>query len=213
MRSRAVVVLVALLFLATLCHAVTICDPDMSRWELLWYQGRNSAFELRWWHGIGWAVLLFGLPAVLLGGLATFGLSRGLRRLLGQGRHDPRNSSEGSLRVMSYQKLDLRPRNLRERWFQYVVNYARHGWMIVLCAVVALGFFIWAARSDELILLYMGIIWAAIALVWFERNIAYHVCKRLQESDSSSRHHERCTGGAGEATPAEDECLPGSEDG
>ena len=79
-----------------------------------------------------------------------------------------------------------------------------------MCAVVALGFFIWAARSDELTLLYMGILWAVITLVWFERNIAYHVCKRLQESDSGVMTDEQAVGGAKGAAPSTDEGQPGN---
>jgi len=106
---------------------------------------------------------------------------------------------------MSYPKLDLRPRSLRERWFQYVVNGARHGLWIVVWALAALGCFIWAARSDDVFVLAMGIMWMMIALVWLERNIAYHVCKRLQESDSGVMTDEQAGGGADGAASGSDE--------
>ncbi len=89
MRSRGIVALLACLFVATCSYALTLHDPDMTSWELLWFRGANAAFVPRWWHGVGWPALLLGPPTVLLTGLAMFGLSRAVRRLCGQGRHNP----------------------------------------------------------------------------------------------------------------------------
>jgi hypothetical protein len=82
MRSRMAVAGLAALLLATCCYAASVHDPDMTWWELLWYQGENTAFVTRWWHGIGWPAVVIGLPAAAFGGLLMFGLSRVTRRLL-----------------------------------------------------------------------------------------------------------------------------------
>jgi hypothetical protein len=112
---------------------------------------------------------------------------------------------------MSHAKLDLRPRNLRERYLQYVVNSARHAWVISFPAIGALCYFGLAARSAKHSFMYLGILFAVVTLVWLERNIAYHVLKRLQESDPCSRHDERPAGGAGAATPGQGSDRPEGE--
>jgi len=82
MRVRGTIAVLACLLVATCAWATSIHDPDMTTWELLWYLGKNTAFEQRWWHGLGWPTLCFSLPAFILATLGTFGLSRLVRVLL-----------------------------------------------------------------------------------------------------------------------------------
>ncbi len=88
-RSRGMLALLAGLLVAVCVYAESLHDPDMTSWGLLWYQGQNTAFDPRWWHGIGRPALLIGLPTALVAGLAAFGLTRGMRRLLKGGQHNP----------------------------------------------------------------------------------------------------------------------------
>jgi len=88
-RSRGILALFTCLLVGTCAYAESIYDPDMTTWRLIWYLGENSAFESRWWHGIGWPALVIGLPTALVVGLMTFGLNRAIRCLAGAGQHSP----------------------------------------------------------------------------------------------------------------------------
>ena len=90
MRGRSVALLVACLLVVTAAYAESICDPNMTWWGLLWYRGRNEAFDVRWWYGMGWPALLGGLPVCLVTGLVMFGMSRAVRRICGKAQRDRR---------------------------------------------------------------------------------------------------------------------------
>lgn len=113
---------------------------------------------------------------------------------------------------MSYPKLNLRPVSRRERFLQYVVNSARHAWVIAFPAITALVYFILAARSAKYSYMYLGMMFAMLAFIWFERNTVYHVLKRLQESESNSMHEKRPTRGADAATQGQGEGYPEGEE-
>jgi len=79
MRARKAVAVLVCLLAATCAWAVSFHDPDMTAWELLWYLGKNAAFEQRWWHGLGWPAICLGLPAFALTTLGAFALRRLVR--------------------------------------------------------------------------------------------------------------------------------------
>jgi hypothetical protein len=81
-------------------------------------------------------------------------------------------------------KLSLEPMTLGERWYQYAVNHARTAVFPIVCVCHGVMFlvlhFLGVWKMSRLGM-PMVVMWWMLALVYFERHIAYRVLKRKLE--------------------------------
>ena len=82
---------------------------------------------------------------------------------------------------MTEKKLNLEPRSLGERYYQYLVNQAHTKCWFVINLCIGAIFFAWYYLSELDMMFVFGLLSTSVSVVYLERHFGYRILKRQQE--------------------------------